>query len=168
MTLWDEFRHFTLRDNPTPFGGIDFGMSPADALRTRPDMLVATVAGGEMAGIYEWNGVRFTVGFGNMGENAKAYRFHSVRVVDAEGTEKFIKSMVSRYGSPVESDCGKRVFSLTRFCHFGWLTDGGIALNISTRPVADGDDDGSSEVTVIARDTFLDGKRRRVTALVRS
>lgn len=164
-TLWQEMRDYLAGPTPAEYGGLDFGMSPEKAMRTRPDMNLTVATGGELAGTYTWNGVRFTVGFAEVGGNLAAYRFHSARVVADDDAEAFLHRLVNRHGAPVESACGQRIFAPVSFCHFGWLTEGGVALRVTTKPLA-GESQKRSEVTVVASDSFLANKRVR-TALAR-
>lgn len=166
LTVWQTLGTMVGYTEDEPYGGIAFGMSPSQAQRIRPDMTLNAAAGTEVAGSYVWNGIRYSVAFTDIDGHRRAYRFHSVRTIGSDDAESFLASLMNRHGAPIENDCGKRVFEPMSYCHFAWLTPGGIALRVSTRPELAINGEARTAIAVAALDTYLDGKRQSRVAAV--
>ena len=145
----------------TRFAGLDFGMSASRATHVLPGMVLAPVTDGEIAGSFEWKGVRHTVAFLDGEHGRKAYRFRSIRVLDRAGERGILDTLTAEYGRPLESGCANPVYAPARLCRHMWMTEGGIAVELASRAVTGADGREWSEVTATFVDLYLEGLKRR-------
>ena len=140
-------------------GGIELGMRPDVVEREHPNMNLTSLVKGEKVGMFKTNEGKYTVWFVSINGNEKAYRIRFDQVIKGMTETDIIEDMGRRHGKPSTSECAKSVPSV-RTCEFQWWPSGGIALNIFSST----DTRKKQTVTgisVIATDTYLDGKRIR-------
>jgi len=165
VTVWEAYvmppRSTVAATASARFGGLDFGMPASRATTVLPELALTPVASGEVAGIFEWKGVRHSVTFLGGEFGRKAYRFHSVRLMERAAGARLIESLVAEYGRPIEGTCGKPVYTATRYCRHAWIAEGGIGVELTTRPATGADGIERSELTLTYVDLYLDGLKRR-------
>ena len=142
-------------------GGIAFGMSRARAARLRPDMRITPAAGGETAGSFSANGARLTVAFLGARGGERAYRIRSVQTIDQAEERAVLDNLLARFGAPVINDCAKWVLGSGDLCRYRWLAPGGISVDLASRTIPAAPGLPNVRLTIVARDSYLDGKRGR-------
>ena len=166
VTLWEAYvmpprAEAATAADPARFAGLDFGMSASRATHLRPDMVLAPVAGGEIAGSFDWQGARLTVAFLAGDNGRKAYRFRAVRVIERDGERAILDALAAAYGRPLDSGCANPVYAATRLCRHAWMTEGGVTVELASRAVVGTDGRERTEVTVTSIDLYLEGLKRR-------
>ena len=163
-TIWETYvmppRSTVAATAAARFAGLDFGMPASRATSVLPELSLTPVAGGEVAGTFEWKGVRHSVAFLGGEFGRKAYRFHSVRLMERAAGARFIEALVAEYGRPIEGTCGKPL-NTTRYCRHAWIANGGIGVELTTRPATGVDGIERSELTLTYLDLYLHGLKRR-------
>ncbi len=159
-TIWKSLVSLLKERDSAAHGGIRFGMTPARAHKAQPHMLLADMPGGETAGSFEFDGVPHAVAFLAAEHGRQAYRIRSQRTVTPKAADARLKSLHRSLGSPLESGCAKRIFEATRTCRYRWLASKGVSITLTTRSVI-GSSSPRTEVSLVAVDTYLQGKRRR-------
>ena len=162
-TIWQSLVSLMEERESGAHGGIRFGMTPTRAHQVQPHMLLADLLGGETAGSFEVGGVPHAVAFLTAEHGRKAYRVRSLRTVSPQEADARVESLHLTHGLPLDSDCTKRIFEATRTCRYHWLASNGVSLTLTTRAVI-GRSGPRTEVSLIAVDTYLAGKRRRAGA----
>ncbi|MBC8268181.1 MAG: hypothetical protein H8E36_05490 [Rhodospirillaceae bacterium] len=141
-------------------GGVSLGMSPDVVRKRHPNLDLASLGRGETAATFKFDGAHYTVWFVNIGGHEKAYRMRYDQSFATRTEEDILDSIGDKHGKPGTSECSK-AGDLARKCHFQWWPSGGIALNVSTTEVKSSLNHTRTDVTMIATDTYLDGKRMR-------
>jgi len=140
-------------------GGIELGMNPEMVEKKHPNIDLTDLVRGEKIGTFKENGAKYTVWFVALNGAEKAYRIRYDQVLKGQTETDILENIGRRHGKPGTSDCAKGS-SNQRKCHFQWWPSGGIALDVISmtekragQPV--------TGVSMIATDTYLDGKRIR-------
>ncbi len=140
-------------------GGVELGMNPELVESKHPNLDLTSLVRGEKIAIFKADGARYTVWFVAINGREKAYRIRYDQIIKGKTESDIIEDMGRRHGKPGTSDCTKGAPGERR-CHFQWWPSGGISLNVlSTTEKRDGKQ--VTGVTIIATDTYLDGKRIR-------
>jgi len=146
-------------DHEFQMGGIELGMSPKTAERKHPNLVLTSVVKGEKVATFKTDGGKYTVWFVSINGIEKAYRIRYDQVFIGKTETDVVEDIGRRHGKPGTSDCARSPQD-ERKCHFQWWPSGGIALVVlsTTKKPAGTPVTG---VTMIATDTYLDGKRIR-------
>jgi|GEM_PF-1143559 len=142
-------------------GNVSLGMSPDVVRKQHPNMSLAILAGGETAATFNYEGAHYTVWFIQINGVDKAYRMRYDQSFATRTEEEILDSIGDKHGKPGTSECSK-AGDLARKCHFQWWPSGGIALNVSTTETTSTTGLTRTDVTMLATDTYLDGKRMRL------
>ena len=140
-------------------GGIELGMRPDAVEREHPNMNLTSLVKGEKVGMFKTDDGKYTVWFVSINGIDKAYRIRFDQIVKGMTETDIIEDMGRRHGKPSTSECAKGAPKM-RSCEFQWWPSGGIALNVFSST----DNRKNLPVTgisMIATDTYLDGKRIR-------
>lgn len=142
-------------------GGVSLGMSPEAVLKKHPNLSLSNLGRGETAATFNFEGAHYIVWFIKMNGRNKAYRMRYDQSFTTRTEEEILDIIGDEHGKPGTSECTK-AGELARKCHFQWWPSGGIALNVSTTEVKTSSKATRTDVTMIATDTYLDGKRMRI------
>lgn len=140
-------------------GGIELGMTPEMVEKMHPNLDLTNVVRGEKIGTFNENGAKYTVWFVSLNGIEKAYRIRYDQVFKGKTETDIVESIGRRHGKPGTSDCVKGSASERR-CHFQWWPSGGIALDVISMTEKQAGEPVTG-VSMIATDTYLDGKRIR-------
>ena len=139
--------------------GIELGMHPDKVEREHPNLDLTSLVRGEKVGVFRTNSGKYTVWFVSINGSDKAYRIRFDQIIVGKTETDIVEDMGRRHGKPGTSECSRSAPD-GRSCHFQWWPSGGISLVVLSstemrkkQPV--------TGVTVIATDTYLDGKRIR-------
>ena len=140
-------------------GGIELGMTPEKVERNHPNLDLTSLVQGEKTATFKADGARYTVWFVSINGIEKAYRIRYDQVFVGKTETDIVEDIGRRHGKPGTSDCTRNA-QAERKCHFQWWPSGGIALIVLS---STGKQAGTpvTGVTMIATDTYLDGKRIR-------
>lgn len=155
---------FMVREKDTTrfrLGGVNLGMSSDSVRKEHPNMDLASMGRGESIGSFTFEGGHYTVWFIKVDGRDKSYRVRYDQSFSTRTEADVLESIGDLHGKPGTSEC-RKAGELTRKCHFQWWPKGGIALNVSTTETKKKNKKPQTEVTVIATDTYLDGKRMRL------
>ena len=141
-------------------GGVSLGMSPDLVRKHHPNLDLSSLGRGETAATFKFDGAHYIVWFINIDGHEKAYRMRYDQSFATRTEEEILDSIGDKHGKPGTSECAK-AGDLARKCHFQWWPAGGIALNVSTTETKSASKQTRTDVTMIATDTYLDGKRMR-------
>ncbi len=140
-------------------GGVELGMNPELVEKRHPNLDLTSLVRGEKIATFNADGARFTVWFVSIKGQEKAYRIRYDQVFEGKTETDFLEEIGRRHGKPGTSDCTRGAPGERR-CHFQWWPSGGIALNVLSTTEKRGGIPVTG-VTMIATDTYLDGKRIR-------
>ncbi|NQU58286.1 MAG: hypothetical protein HQ513_13700 [Rhodospirillales bacterium] len=142
-------------------GGVSLGMSPETVRKKHPNLDLSSLGRSEAAATFKFEGAHYTVWFVNINGQEKAYRMRYDQSFTTRTEEEILDSIGDEHGKPGTSECSK-AGDLARKCNFQWWPSGGIALNVSTTEVKSVSKKTRTDVTMIATDSYLDGKRMRL------
>ncbi|MHA1598580.1 MAG: hypothetical protein ACTSV1_07640 [Alphaproteobacteria bacterium] len=145
-------------------GGVSLGMSAKDIRLKHSNLNLNKVASGESIGSFSFDGANYTLWFVEIDGRDKAYRMRYDQAFTSRSEIEILDSIGDKHGKPGTSECTKAGVD-ARKCHFQWWPSGGIALNVSTTETTKPGTKRRTEVTMIATDTYLDGKRMRLRKL---
>lgn len=142
-------------------GGVNLGMSPEAVRKKHPNLDLSILGRGETAATFQFEGAHYIVWFVKINDREKAYRMRYDQSFTTRTEEEILDSIGDEHGKPGTSECTK-AGELARKCSFQWWPKGGIALNVTTTETQIPSKPTRTEVTMIATDTYLDGKRMRI------
>jgi len=142
-------------------GGISLGMSPEVVRKRHPNLDLASLGRGETAATFNFEGAHYTVWFVTIDGHDKSYRMRYDQSFTTRTEAEILDSIGDKHGKPGTSECAK-AGDQARKCNFQWWPSGGISLNVSTTEVKSAAKLSRTDVTMIATDTYLDGKRMRL------
>ncbi|HER25876.1 MAG TPA: hypothetical protein ENI69_02070 [Rhodospirillales bacterium] len=157
---WRKFFNLKVKTGSSfEMGGVEFGMDPEMVEKKHPNLDLTSLVRGEKIATFKTGGARYTVWFVSINGRDKAYRIRYDQVFKGKTETDIVEDIGRRHGKPGTSDCSAGAAGERR-CHFQWWPSGGISLNVLsiTRKRAGQPVTG---VTMIATDTYLDGKRIR-------
>ena len=143
-------------------GGIFLGMN-ADALRRyHPDVdFAADGAGGQRGIVRDGDGIH-TVRFANALDGAPAYRLTSEFTLAGAHMDEVLELFGGHYGMPAASGCERsRVLGAVK-CHFRWLTDGPVSIDLHVMSNHADDGGASTKIRVVAADINVESDRPHV------
>lgn len=159
---WNKMFFVREKDNTRfKLGGVSLGMSQAVVRKQHPNLDLASLGRGETVASFSFEGGNYTIWFIKVDSADKAYRMRYDQSFTTRTESEILESIGERHGKPGTSECTK-AGELARKCHFQWWPKGGIALNVSTTGAVQKNGQMRTDVTVIATDTYLDGKRMRL------
>lgn len=141
------------------FEGVAFGATPETIQARHPSMVLAAEAGGLARGSFQYDGVTYTVWFFEDGDALKAFRMRSDQTHVNVREEDILGDFGRRFGEPIATDCGRRVYSQGGQCRYQWLTRGGVPLDLHLRVRKDTIGNTLTTISILATDAYLDGKR---------
>jgi len=161
---WSEL-FFSNDENNNDFklGGISLGMSAKKVRHLYPNMKVIAERKKETIATFISDGARHTIWFIKLNQKDRAYRIQYDRVF-AQKELDVLKRIGDVHGKPGTSDC-VRTSGNAHQCNFKWWPADGVGLSVvsSERKIYM---KYLTQITMIATDTYLDGKRHRLMAQV--
>lgn len=148
-------------------GGVSLGMSTDKIKRMHSNIELKSVGSGETIGSFNYQGANYILWFVKVDGRDKAYRMRYDQAFASHSEQDILDRIGDRHGKPGTSECTK-AGEQARKCHFQWWPSGGIALNVITTENTKQGADKRTEVTMIATDTYLDGKRMRLRKALRA
>ncbi len=145
-------------------GNVSLGMTPDKVREQHPNLDLSNLGRGESAVTFNFEGAHYTVWFININGRDKAFRMRYDQSFRTRTEAEILESIGKKHGKPGTSECSK-AGDQERKCHFQWWPFGGTALNVSTTEVKSGQGKSRTDVTMIATDTYLDGKRLRLQSV---
>lgn len=160
---------FTKDVDTTSFkmGGVSLGMSVDKVKRMHSNIELKAVASGETIGSFNYEGANYILWFVKVDGRDKAYRIRYDQSFTDRTETQILDAIGDKHGKPGTSECTK-AGAEARKCHFQWWPSGGIALNVITTERTPPGGERRTEVTMIATDTYLDGKRMRLRKALRA
>ena len=141
--------------------GVSLGMSPEAVRKQHPNLDLVGLGRGETVATFNIESAHYTVWFIKIDGNDKAYRMRYDQSFRTRTEAEILESIGVKHGKPGTSECAK-AGDEARKCHFQWWPSGGIALSVSTAEVKSASKLVRTDVTMLATDTYLDGKRMRI------
>ncbi|NQV48129.1 MAG: hypothetical protein HQ504_10145 [Rhodospirillaceae bacterium] len=148
-------------DNTFKMGGVSLGMTQKTVKQLHPNMDLASLGHGESTATFVVDGGNYTIWFIDLKGLKSAYRMRYDQTFATRTEAEILDKIGSKYGKPVTSECIKVGFD-PRKCVFQWWPSSGIALNVSTTEIDKSSGKRHTQVTIIATDTYLNGKRLRM------
>lgn len=145
-------------------GGVSLGMSPEMVRSKHPNLDLVKLGRGESAASFIFEGAQYVVWFVKINGHNKAYRMRYDQSFTTLREAEILESIGNEHGKPGTSECSK-AGDMSRKCNFQWWPSGGIALNVSTTETKSPSYKTRTVVTMIATDTYLDGKRMRIKGI---
>jgi hypothetical protein len=142
-------------------GNVSLGMSRERVKKQHPNLDFANLGRGESVTSFNFEGAHFTVWFININGSDKAFRMRYDQSYRTRTEAEVLESIGKIHGKPGTSECA-RAGDQERKCHFQWWPSGGTALSVSTIEIKSNQKAVRTDVTMIATDTYLDGKRLRL------
>ncbi len=142
-------------------GGVSLGMSTEVVRKKHPNINLKSLGRGETAASFSFEDAHYIVWFVTIDGQEKAYRMRYDQSFNSRTEEEILNSIGDEHGKPGTSECTK-AGELARKCNFQWWPSGSISLSVSTTEVKSATNHSRTDVTMIATDTYLDGKRMRL------
>jgi len=160
---------FTKDVDTTSFkmGGVSLGMSADKVRRMHSNIDLKAVGSGETIGSFNYEGANYILWFVKVDGRDKAYRMRYDQAFASRSEQGILDAIGDKHGKPGTSECTK-AGAEARKCHFQWWPSGGIVLNVITTERTPPGAERRTEVTMIATDTYLDGKRMRLRSALRA
>lgn len=118
-------------------GEVSLGLKPEAiyALPTRP--YFGRTGDGRVTAEFAMDGGAYTVWFTPDQEGRRAQRIRFAKTFDGATAEDILKTQVSLFGSPVETECSRLLAHLGRkHCRYAWNRADGTAATLTLRSVA--------------------------------
>lgn len=118
-------------------GEVSLGLKPEAiyALPTRP--YFGRTGDGRVTAEFALDGGAYTVWFTPDREGRRAQRIRFAKTFDGATAEDILKTQVSVFGSPVETECSRLLAHLGRnHCRYAWNRSDGTAATLTLRSVA--------------------------------
>jgi hypothetical protein len=142
-------------------GDVSLGMSSREVKKQHPNLDLVRLGNDESVAKFNTDGAHYVIWFVNINGREKAYRMRYDQRFASRTETELLASIGNKHGKPGTSECSK-AGELARKCHFQWWPSGGTALTVSTTEVKSKTGKTSTDLTMIATDTYLDGKRMRL------
>ena len=142
-------------------GDVSLGMSSDMVKKQHPNLEIVLLGSGESVGSFSLEGAHYTVWFVNINGRDQAYRMRYDQSYRTRSEADILESIGQVHGKPGTSECSK-AGDMEIKCHFQWWPSGGTSLNVSTTEKKSKQGQMQTDVTMIATDTYLDGKRMRL------
>ena len=135
---------FALHVNPNPvrvlkIGAVSLGLKPESiyALPTRP--YFGRTSDGRITAEFAMDGGAYTIWFTPDREGRRAQRIRFAKTFDGATAEDVLKTQVSSFGSPVETECSRLLAHLGRkHCRYAWDRPDGTTATLTLRSPATG------------------------------
>lgn len=141
--------------------GVTMGMSLRKVTNLRPGTVVKQDRNGETVGLFQWEDAAHAVWFLDQGHGRQAYRIRYDKTFHTLSEREVLSHIAEKYGRPATSDCARLGAKPGTRCHFQWLAREGIFLDVYTRMTKQASGGERTDLTIIAVDTYLEGKARR-------
>ncbi len=152
------FAQRSVGKNGILFADVTLGMRRSTVEKMQPGMIARRIASGKTVGTFRAEGATHTLWFTGPGQDHKVHRIRIERTYDQLGEYEVLARFGRKYGNPVSTDCGRQVFAPGQYCHYQWLTKGGIPLDVHSRVIMTAGGASRTVLTVIAVDSYLEGK----------
>ncbi|MEE8394359.1 MAG: hypothetical protein V3R66_08440 [Rhodospirillales bacterium] len=146
---------------------VALGMTPANVKRLHSNLSLIIDENGGAKGSYTSNGALYSVWFLGSDEREKAYRLRYDQVFRTIGETEILNRINRKYGQPATSDCFHSSAISANKCHFKWWPNGGVSMDVFIATITDPSGQVRTEVSMVAADVTLEGKRFRAQAAKR-
>jgi len=140
-------------------GKVSLGMTPEMVREKHPNLNMAIIGRGESIATFTYDGANYTVWFVKLDGRDKAFRMRYDHTFTTITEEEILDRIGDKHGKPGTTECSRNEGEGGK-CYFQWWPAGGISLNVNTAKRKP-DANAVTDVTMIATDTYLDGKRLR-------
>ena len=150
-----------IKEKGFQIGGVTLGMTPAMIGRLHSNLEVSTGENGEKKGSYASGGAFYNLKFIGTAGDYKAYRLRYDQAFSTIPQTEILDSISRKHGNPATSDCVRSIAKPATRCHFRWWPDGGVVLDVYIAEIDGLSGQTRTEVSVLAVDMNLEGKRLR-------
>ncbi len=134
---------------PLKIGSVPLGIKPEAiyALPTRP--YFSRTSDGRIVAEFDMDGGIYTVWFGSDREGRRAQRVRFSRTFDGLAAEDVLKTQISSFGSPIQSECNRLLAHQGRYhCRYDWHRPDGTVAAMSLRSIAPAIGDPRTEMVL--------------------
>ncbi len=150
-----------IKEKGFEIGGVTLGMTPAMIGRLHSNLKLTTGKDGGKNGSYASGGAFYNLKFISTEGDYKAYRLRYDQAFSTIPQTEILNSISRKHGNPATSDCVRSTAKSATKCHFRWWPDGGVVLDVYTAEIDDTRGRTHTEVSMVAVDMNLEGKRLR-------
>lgn len=164
-TKWNTFYDaFAKKEDDFKINGMSLGMTPDRIRGLYPSLTVKLDNNGAMKGSYTANDANYTVSFTKQGGSQKAFQIRYDKNFKDMTEEQILQRIGQRFGRPASTNCTRSGLRNSSGCHFRWWLRGNTVLNVYTTVVTDKSGKTRTGLSMVAADSYLEGKINRAQA----